>query len=173
MVSTSAQACVDAVIGGWVACFGIPDLITTDRGLQFTSAVWTVLCQKLGIRHILTTAYHPQSNGMVEHFHRQLKEALCSRECGFDWEAHLPWVLMGLRAAPKEDSGISLAELVYGQELRLLGQYTLSTALVTEGAATPPTVLPALPTRLTGDLNQTGRFLFTYLVNSPGAEFHF
>jgi cleavage and polyadenylation specificity factor subunit 1 len=157
MLSTSAQACADAVIGGWVARFGIPDLITSDRGPQFTSAVWTALCQKLGIRHILTTAYHPQSNGMVERFHRQLKEALRSRECGINWAAHLPWVLMGLRAAPKDDSGISSVELVYGQELRLLGQPTLSTAPVTEGAATPPAVRPALPTRLTGDLNETGR----------------
>jgi hypothetical protein len=64
---------------------------------------------------------------------------------------------MGLRAAPKDDSGISLAELVYGQELRLPGQPTLSTAPVAKGAATPPAVRPALPTRLTGDLNQMGR----------------
>jgi transposase InsO family protein len=149
MVSTSAQACADAAIGGWVARFGIPDLIRSDRGPQFTSRVWTALCQKLGIGHILTTAYHPQSNGMVERFHCQLKEALRYRECGTNWAAHLPWVLMGLRAAPKDDSGISSAELVYGQELRLPGQPTLSTAPVAEGAATPPTVRPALPTRLT------------------------
>jgi transposase InsO family protein len=132
MASTSVQACADAVIGGWVARFGIPDLITSDRGPQFTSAVWTALCQKLVIRHILTTAYHLQSNGMVERFHRQLKEVLHSRECGINWAAHLPWVLMGLRAAPKDDSGVSSAELVFGQELRLPGQPTLTTAPVAD-----------------------------------------
>jgi hypothetical protein len=94
---------------------------------------------------------------MVERFHRQLKEALRSREWGINWAAHLPWVLMGLRAAPKDDSGISSAELVYRQELRLPGQPTLSTAPVAEGAASQPAVRPALPTRLTGDLNETGR----------------
>jgi hypothetical protein len=62
---------------------------------------------------------------------------------------------MGLRAAPKEDSGVSLADLVYKQELRMPGQPTLSTAPVAEGAATPPTVQPVLPTRLTGGHNQT------------------
>ena len=148
MVSTSAQACADAVIGGWIARFGVPTLITSDRGPQFTGAVWAVLCQKLGIQHNLTTAYHPQANGMVERFHRQLKEALRARNCGASWAAHLPWVLMGLRAAPKEDSGISSAEMVYGQPMRLPGQPTFSTAPVAEGAATPPAVQPALPTRL-------------------------
>ncbi len=56
--------------------FSIPALITSDRGPQFTGAVWAVLCQKLGIQHILMTAYHPQANGMVKRFHRQLKQAL-------------------------------------------------------------------------------------------------
>ncbi len=48
---------------------------------------------------------------MVERFHRQLKDALRARECGAEWAAHLPWALLGLRAAPKEDSAISSAEL--------------------------------------------------------------
>jgi hypothetical protein len=108
--------------------FVIPALITSDRGPQFTGALWTVLCQKLGIQHILTTAYHPQAKGMVGSFHCQLKEALGSCNCGAEWAGHLPWVLMGLQVAPKEDSGLSSAELVYGQALRLPGQPMLSTS---------------------------------------------
>jgi hypothetical protein len=61
---------------------------------------------------------------------------------------------MGLRVAPKEDSGVSSAELVYGQALRLPGQPTLSTAPVAEGTAKPPTVQPALLTRLTSGPSQ-------------------
>jgi hypothetical protein len=75
----------------------------------------------------MTTAYHPQANGLVERSHRQLKDALRAREAGVDWPAHLPWVLLGLRAAPKEVSGISSAEAVLGQPLVLLGE--LSTAV--------------------------------------------
>jgi hypothetical protein len=39
-----------------------------------------------------------------------------------DWPAHLPWVLLSLRAAPKEVSGISSAEAVLGQPLVLPGE---------------------------------------------------
>ena len=39
---------------------------------------------------------------MVERAHRQLKDALRAREAGAEWPDHLAWVLMGLRAAPKE-----------------------------------------------------------------------
>jgi transposase InsO family protein len=117
-----ASTCVDAFIYSWVARFGVPGTVTTDRGTQFTTALWSSTCTKLGIKHVLTTAYHPQSNGMVERMHRQLKDALRARGAGPAWHSHLPWVLLGLRAAPKEDSAISSAELVTGTSLVLPGQ---------------------------------------------------
>jgi hypothetical protein len=100
----------------------VPGTVTTDRGTQFTSALWSSTCTSLGIKHVLTTAYHPQSNGMVERVHRQLKDALRARGAGPAWHSHLPWVLLGLRAAPKEDSAVSSAELVTGTPLVLPGQ---------------------------------------------------
>ena len=36
---------------------------------------------------------------------------------GGDWVSHLPWVLLGLRMVPKEDSNLSSTELVYGAPL--------------------------------------------------------
>jgi hypothetical protein len=71
---------------------------------------------------MLTTAYHPQGNGLVERMHRRLKEALCV--CGgVTWVQDLAWVLLGLHAAPKEDSSVALAELVFGGQLVLPGQF--------------------------------------------------
>jgi transposase InsO family protein len=60
-----ASTCVDSFIANWVARFGVLGTVTTDRGAQFTSALWSSACTSLGIKHELTTSYHPQSNGMV------------------------------------------------------------------------------------------------------------
>jgi hypothetical protein len=60
-----ASTCLDAYIASWVARFGVPETVTTDRGTQFTSALWSSACTSLGIKHVLTTAYHPQSNGKL------------------------------------------------------------------------------------------------------------
>jgi hypothetical protein len=83
---------------------------------------WAVFCKEIGVKHTKTTAYHPQCNGMVERFHRQLKAALRARSCGLNWFHHLPWVLHGLRAPPKNDTGISSAKLVFGCKLVLPGK---------------------------------------------------
>jgi hypothetical protein len=121
-----AAACVDALTSVWIARFGVPTTLTSDRGTQFCSELWNNMCRRLGIHHIRTTAYHPQANGMLERAHRQLKEALRARLAGDRWPDHLPWVLLGLRAAPKDTSGISSAELVYGVPLTLPGQLLVS-----------------------------------------------
>jgi hypothetical protein len=81
------------------------------------------MCSLLGVDHSRTTAYHPQSNGMVERAHRQLKDALRARLAGTDWPLHLPWILLGLRAAPKEDSAVSSAELLYGAPVALPAEF--------------------------------------------------
>ena len=64
---------------------------------------------------------HVEFNGMVERFHRTLKERLMARQAGPHWMDHLAPVLMGLRASVREDSMTSPAELVFGAPFRLPG----------------------------------------------------
>ena len=122
----TAATCARAFLHGWVAHFGTPLLITSDRGRQFTSALWTAMANALGTQVHQTTAYHPQANGMVERFHRTLKAALRARLCGTNWIDQLPWVLLGLRTAPKEDLKASPAELVFGDNLLLPGEFAVN-----------------------------------------------
>jgi hypothetical protein len=62
---------------------------------------------------------------MVERLHRQIKDSLRARNCGAAWAEHLPWVMLGLRATPKEDSDVSAAEMVYQSQLVLPNQVLL------------------------------------------------
>ena len=69
-----------------------------------------------------TTAYHPQTNGLVEQFHHALKNALrCSVRTSRSWTRSLPWVMLGLRNAPKLETATSTAEVVFGTPLRVPG----------------------------------------------------
>lgn len=120
---TTAAECVSTFLNSWIARFGVPAHVTTDRGPQFTSSEWVDFLQSLGITQHCTTSFHPQSNGMVERFHRSLKNALRARSQGSDWLKELPWVLLGLRTVPKVEDGRSTAELLFGSELVVPGQW--------------------------------------------------
>ena len=83
----------------------------------------------------------PQANGLVECFHCHLKLALRARLLGPNWLDELPWVLLGIRTAPKENLDTSSAELIYGSPLTVPGDFLISTPSV---APTDHTFLPAL-----------------------------
>ncbi len=123
MRDATAASCAQALLQHWVARFGVPLHMTSDRGRQFISNLWTQLGKLLGCRLWQTTAYHPQSNGMVERFHRQLKAALMARLTSSTWTEELPLVLLAIRATPKDDLGCAPAELVYGSTIRLPGEF--------------------------------------------------
>jgi transposase InsO family protein len=123
VASTTTAACASALFHHWISRFGVPAAITSDRGAQFTSSLWAAMCQQFDIRHFQTPAYHPQANGAVERMHRRLKDSLRARAASTDWYHHLPWILLSLRTASKDSSAPSPAELLYGAQLVLPGQF--------------------------------------------------
>ena len=121
LADSTASSITAAFISNWPSRFGIPKVVTSDRGAQFTSQTWTQLLGRLGVKASTTTAYYPQANGMVERFHRTLKSALwCVLDKG-TWTSMLPWVLLGIRNAPREDTATSSAEVLYGLPIRIPG----------------------------------------------------
>lgn len=69
-----------------------------------------------------TTPYHPQSNGLIERWHRVFKSAIKCYEHE-RWVDTLPFVLLGLRSIYKEDLKSTVAEVVYGKTLMLPGEF--------------------------------------------------
>ena len=114
---TVAQTFIDT----WISRFGVPLSLTSDRGSQFESRVWSKIMTLLGIRRYRTASYHPQANGSVERFHRQLKSSLAA-SLQSEWTRTLPLVLLGIRTSLKADLHHSSAELIYGTTLRLPGE---------------------------------------------------
>ena len=120
---STADTAAQAFVNGWVSRFGVPSTITTDRGQQFESNLWTQLMRLLGSNRIRTTAYHPIANGLVERFHWHLKGALKCLSDPTHWTKAIPLILLGIRTAIKQDLKCTAAEMVYGTTLRLPGEF--------------------------------------------------
>lgn len=118
----NAETIAKAFYNGWISRFGVPSRLITDRGSQFLSEVMQQLTKICGVKIQHTTAYHPQSNGRIERLHRTLKTALKSQSSA-KWSDTLPTVLLGLRAAIQEVSNSTIAQMVYGQSIRLPGEF--------------------------------------------------
>ena len=118
IANTTADTVLQTFLEQWISRFGIPITVTTDRGAQFTSQLWHTALQRMGIRVSATTAYHPQANGVMERFHQTLKNTLrCAIRSSRSWTRSLPWVLLGLRNAPRTDTATSTAKILYGTPL--------------------------------------------------------
>lgn len=121
ILDQTAETVARALLTHWISRFGVPLRITTDQGRQFESGLFKQLTSAIGCQRLRTTSYHPQSNGIIERWHRTLKAAIMSQQTT-SWADSLPTVLLALRSTHKSDINSSPAEMLYGQTLRLPGE---------------------------------------------------
>jgi len=55
-----------------VRAFGVPQEIVSDRDRHFTSTFWQHLWKLLGTKTLMSTAFHPQTDGQTERMHQTL-----------------------------------------------------------------------------------------------------
>ncbi|GBM98086.1 hypothetical protein AVEN_176951-1 [Araneus ventricosus] len=121
LLDAKAETVAIAFMFNWISRFVLPQKVTCDQGGQFESGLFQMLTRMFGVQCVRTAAFHLSSNGMVERMHRPLKQALmCSKQT---WFEALPLALLGLRTVLREDINATAAELTYGTNLRVRGQF--------------------------------------------------
>lgn len=75
----------------------LPATIVSDRGPQFTSAFWKRICDQLGIKRLLSTAFSPETDGATERANEVVETVL--REL-VDWAQSnwMKWLPVGVSA---------------------------------------------------------------------------
>ncbi|KAJ1042308.1 hypothetical protein NDA10_004995 [Ustilago hordei] len=83
---TAKQTAV-LLYGHMVRLFGYPDHMVLDQGRQFISGAWKAFTEQMGVKHSLSTAYHPQTDGQTERVNQVIEQYLrmyCNYEQN-DW----------------------------------------------------------------------------------------
>ena len=112
--SISATTIAKQLVSTWFSRYGIPNHIITDQGTHFEGSLFQSLSETFGFKHIHTASYHPQTNGMIERFHRSLKTSLRCLSITADWVSSLPLVLLGWRNTIHVATGTSPSTLLFG-----------------------------------------------------------
>ncbi|CAD0052049.1 unnamed protein product [Aureobasidium pullulans] len=76
MKSITAEELAHLVLDRLIRYHGIPKSFITDRDKLFTSNYWKTLVSVMGIKHKLSTAYHPQTDGQTERANQTLEAYL-------------------------------------------------------------------------------------------------
>lgn len=117
--SIKARTIVKAVVK-FCTTFGMPKHIQSDQGTNFMSNVFAKVMKQLAIKHHVSSAYHPQSQGAIKRFHQTLKSMLRTfcMEHEKEWDEHIPLLLFAVRNTTQASLGFSSSELVFGHTVR-------------------------------------------------------
>ena len=97
--------------------YGRIDHLHTDRGTEFVNEVIKELTSKFGMKHHMSTPYHPQANGLVERFNKSLCDSLVKLADESDmWDELIEPALFAHRTAKNRSIGLSPYILMYGVE---------------------------------------------------------
>lgn len=94
--------------------FGLPKVTQTDQGSNFVSKVFNQVLEVMAVKHQVSSAYHPESQGALQRFHQTLKYVLRTYylEYGPEWDEGIPFLLFAVRETLQESLGFSPAKLV-------------------------------------------------------------
>jgi hypothetical protein len=84
--------------------YGMPLEIVSDRGTQWNNEFFQALCDEIGIKLKMSTAYHPQTNGLVERTNEVIATALRHFVAADqrDWPQYLPFIEFALNDMYRE-----------------------------------------------------------------------
>lgn len=116
MTTTATIAILDELF----TAYGVPTIVVSDNGTQFTSAEFKLFLRTSGVKyHKLTAPYHPATNGQAERNVQTIKNAL--RTMGTSQhtlQENLNRFLRHYRIAPHSTTGQTPAQLFLGRSLR-------------------------------------------------------
>ena len=125
VVAKALPSCTSQVVAKFIVetalIFGVPSQLITDNGTHFKNGLFQCLSKILGFKHILSTPYHPQTNGQTERWNATMRPklaALCQNNKN-NWDDFLPGVVHAYNTSVHAATGYSPSFLMFGRELAL------------------------------------------------------
>ena len=117
----SSETIARLLVENVICHHGVPKELLSDRGPNLLSNLILDICNLMGIKKVNTTAYHPQTDGLVENFNRTLRAMIAkhTKKFGREWDVYLPQLLFAYCTKLHESTGESPFYLLYGRDAKL------------------------------------------------------
>ncbi|KAD7479605.1 hypothetical protein E3N88_02741 [Mikania micrantha] len=118
--SYSSDKMAEIYVKEIVSRHGVPVTIISDRDTRFTSRFWKNFQEELGTKLLLSTAYHPQTDGQSERTIQTLEDMLraCIIDFGGSWDDYLPLAEFSYNNSYHSSIGMPPYEMLYGRKCR-------------------------------------------------------
>jgi transposase InsO family protein len=116
MESMKSQTCAARFKEVWWRFRGFPNAIISDRGSDWVGDFWSELCRLVGIKQLLSTSYHPQTDGGTERMNQEVQQYM---RCYLtfaqeDWPEHLAACQLTINNRDSTVTGFSPNRLLLG-----------------------------------------------------------
>ena len=116
--SKGSVGVVRKLVEEWMMRYGIPDVVISDEGGEFTSKMWEEVAELLRIKLHKSAPYHHKGNGVVERVNgsimSKVRAAVVEMRSWKEWTGVLPYVLVSLRMRVHRALGMSPYEALFG-----------------------------------------------------------
>ena len=110
-LSTTTSVAIIHVLKTTFSRYGIPEVLITDNGPQYTSSEMKEFSNRYGFTHVTSSPRYPQGNGQAERAVQTAKRLLkCSDDPGIS--------ILSYNATPLPWCNLSPSELLMGRKLR-------------------------------------------------------
>lgn len=122
MSNSYGSTAVISKLCDYMSRVGVPHTLVSDNGTSFTSLEFNQFCKRNGIKHVLSPAYHPSSNGqaesMVKIVKKGIKSIILNNTNKRLLQEQLSKFLFDYRNSINSTTEKSPAEIIYGRQLR-------------------------------------------------------
>ena len=114
----NAETICEAYRDNVYCIFGGSRRILTDNGSEFKNKEMQEVCDTLGLKHIFSPVYTPQSNGRLEGWHRFFKACIAKhiRGGGVEWDELVPLAVSAYNFFPCQSSKESPFVLMFRRD---------------------------------------------------------
>ena len=114
--SATATEVAERYLHEIVRLHGVASSIVSDRDPRFTSIFWNEVHRMLGTRLMMSTSFHPQTDGATERANRVINTVLRAviQPDQSDWYEKLPLVEFAINSSENKSTGYAPFELNYG-----------------------------------------------------------